>query len=112
MTIFDYSLPALKIFAAVGRGFGGRDLSCRKGRKIMNENIATIVLEESNSAASARAWKTVVSGGLTVGLMDCLAATINAGLRGATFTQVWQYVASGLLGKNSYDYGWWSVALG
>src|SRR5215207_9257551 len=83
-----------------------------KGRKIMNENIAMDGFEASDSAASARAWKTVVTGGLTVGLMDGLAATVNAGLKGVTFTQVWQYVASGLLGKNSYDYGWLSVALG
>jgi hypothetical protein len=80
----------------------------------MNENIATAaVFEESDSAAtSARALKTVVSGGLTVGLIDCLAATVNAGLRGVSFSQVWQYVASGLLGRNSYDYGWISAALG
>ena len=77
----------------------------------MDENIANARFEELNPAA-ARALKTVVTGGLTVGLMDCLAATISAGLRGVTFTQVWQYVASGLLGKNSSDYGWMSVALG
>ena len=78
----------------------------------MNENIATAAFEESISGASALALKTLVTGGLTVGFMDCLAATVNAGLKGATFTQVWQYVASGLLGKNSYDYGRMSVALG
>ena len=78
----------------------------------MNENFAMAGFEESDSAASARALKTVVTGGLAVGLTDCLAATVNAGLRGVTFTQVWQYVASGLLGRNSKDYGWVSVALG
>jgi hypothetical protein len=78
----------------------------------MNGNIATADFEESNSGGSARFLKTVLTGGLTVGFMDCLAATVNAGLKGVTFTQVWQYVASGLFGKNSYNYGWMSVAFG
>jgi hypothetical protein len=81
-------------------------------RKIMNENISTAVFEETTSAAPSHALKTIVAGGLTVGVMDCLAATINSALRGVTFTQVWQYVASGLLGKESNNYGWMSVALG
>ncbi len=74
----------------------------------MNENISETPLSLFDSAA----LKTIVSGGLTVGVMDCLAATINAGRRGVTFSQVWQYVASGLLGKESPGYGWKSVALG
>ena len=78
----------------------------------MNENISTAVFEEPASAASSRAIKTIVTGGLIVGVLDCLAATISAGLKGVTFTQVWQYVASGLLGETSSSYGWGSVFLG
>lgn len=75
----------------------------------MSENISTASIEET---ASASFLKTVAAGGLTVGVLDCAAATISSGLRGVRFTQVWQYVASGLLGRDSYSYGWRSVALG
>lgn len=78
----------------------------------MNENISTASFDETTSGASSRALKTIVAGGLTVGVLDCLAATINSGLRGVTFERVWQYVASGLLGRDSYSYGWKSVFLG
>lgn len=78
----------------------------------MNEDISTASFDETNPGASSEALKTIVAGGLAVGVMDCLAATINSALRGVTFAQVWQYVASGLLGKDSYGYGWKSVFLG
>ena len=57
-------------------------------------------------------WRTIWVGGLTVGVLDCLAATLNAGRKGVSFTRVWQYVASGLLGSASYRLGAKSVALG
>ena len=76
----------------------------------MEENISTDFFEES--APGARALKTIVLGGMTVGVLDCLAATINAGRKGVSFSQVWQYVASGLLGRESSNYGWNSVVLG
>lgn len=79
----------------------------------MSENSSDVSFEETGSTSfSSQALKTIVTGGLTVGVLDCLAATVNAGLRGVTFAQVWQYVASGLLGRDSYEYGWMSVALG
>lgn len=78
----------------------------------MSENISTISFDETNSIKSSRVLKIVVAGGLTVGVLDCLAATINAGIKGVTFTQVWQYVASGLLGSKSYSYGRKSVIFG
>jgi hypothetical protein len=78
----------------------------------MKENISTGFFEETESGAVARALKTILCGGLTVGVLDCLAATINAGRKGVSFGQVWQFVAAGLLGRESYNYGWNSVILG
>lgn len=79
----------------------------------MDENIPTTsIAEETSGAGEAKCLKTIVFGGLTVGVLDCLAAILNAARRGVTFTQVWQFVASGLLGRDSYRYGWASVALG
>jgi hypothetical protein len=78
----------------------------------MNELVSSVSFNESKPAVERQALKTILVGGLTVGVMDCLAATINAGRKGVTFSQVWQYVASGLLGRDSYNYGWNSVILG
>src|SRR5262245_48490335 len=78
----------------------------------MSEIISAVSFEETEPVAENRALKTILFGGLTAGIMDCLAATINAGLRGVSFSRVWQYVASGVLGRESYDYGWNSVILG
>ena len=81
----------------------------------MSEIISAVSFEETEPTAVTtrpQALKTIVFGGLIAGTMDCLAATINSGLRGVSFSRVWQYVASGALGKESYNYGWNSVALG
>ena len=78
----------------------------------MSENVSEVFVEETTSGAGAQAWKAIVAGGLTVGVLDCLAATINAARSGVSFSRVWQFVASGLLGRESYNYGWSSVALG
>lgn len=79
----------------------------------MNENISTISFEETLSRrAAAEALKTIVCGGLTVGVLDCAAASLNGVFKGISPAIVWQYVASGLLGRDSYNYGWKSVILG
>ena len=79
----------------------------------MNEMASAVSFEETETAGKRHsAIKNIVFGGLTAGTMDCLAATINAGRNGVPFSRVWQYVASGALGRNSYEYGWNSVALG
>lgn len=122
---FNNLLFALKVFAAVGCGlvagvfFASLSSAAQNAvrsyeslRKIMNGNISAAVFEETTSAALSRALRTIVVGGITVGVLDCLAATINAGFKGVTFAQVWQYVASGLLGRDSYNHGWKTVFLG
>jgi hypothetical protein len=74
-------------------------------------------MSENNMGASrlsegAIALRTIVVGGLTVGFLDCMAANINILRRGRSPKLVWQYVASGLLGDDSYTYGWKSVLFG
>ncbi len=59
-----------------------------------------------------RAFEAIVYGGLVAGILDLLAASINAYLRGTSPVRVWQYVASGLLGPSSYGRGYVSVLLG
>ena len=56
---------------------------------------------------------TILLGGLTVGVLDCIAAMTNAYLRaGVTPDRVWQYVASSVLGQESFNMGATSIALG
>jgi hypothetical protein len=59
-----------------------------------------------------RAFLRIIFGGLIVGVLDGSAALINAGIRGVTPAQVFQYISSGLLGPASYKDGWATVLLG
>ena len=61
---------------------------------------------------SPSAFHTIVFGGLTVGVLDAIAAMMNAGIRGVTPDRVWQYVASGVLGPESFSGGAATIALG
>lgn len=60
----------------------------------------------------SHALRAILLGGLVVGVCDATAATTNAAFLGATFTRVWQYVASGLLGRASFQGGTATVLLG
>lgn len=59
-----------------------------------------------------RAFETIFYGGLTVGVLDALDATIFNGLRGVSAERVWQYVASGVLGRAAFGGGLKTAALG
>ena len=63
-------------------------------------------------AGRPRAFEAIVYGGLTVFVLDGLAAVTNSGLRGVGPLRVFQYVASGLLGPASFDGGWATFLLG
>ena len=47
-----------------------------------------------------------------IGVCDATAATTNAVLDGGSFTRVWQFVASGLLGRASFEGGVGTVVVG
>lgn len=59
-----------------------------------------------------RAFQTIIYGGLIVGVLDALDATIFGGLRGVNPSRVWQFVASGVLGRASFNGGMKTAALG
>jgi hypothetical protein len=56
-------------------------------------------------------WSVLV-GGAAVAFLDGIAATIDFGLRGVSFTRLWQGVASGALGPKSFQLGSTSAMLG
>ena len=60
----------------------------------------------------ARAIDTIGLGGSTAGVFDILDAIVTTRLNGGTATRVLQSIASGVLGRASYDGGFASAALG
>ncbi|HYP01033.1 MAG TPA: hypothetical protein VER76_12645 [Pyrinomonadaceae bacterium] len=63
-------------------------------------------------AARPRAFQTIIYGGLIVGVLDFLDATIFNALRDVAPMRVWQFVASGVLGRNSFNGGMKTAVLG
>lgn len=78
----------------------------------MSENISASSAGKTISETGSKTVKIVVCGGLLVGILDGIAASLNAIIAGRNPAVVWQYVASGLIGNTSYSYGWKSVVLG
>lgn len=60
----------------------------------------------------ARAFDTIVLGGLTAGVLDILDAFAMAIANGGAATRVLQTIASGVLGRAAYDGGAATAALG
>ncbi len=58
------------------------------------------------------AFDTIVWGGLAAGVLDSVDAVVAFGFKGMNPIQVLQYVASGLLGANSFRGGLATAALG
>ena len=77
------------------------------------KNMFSDQVEEKYSPPVLKAFQTIIYGGLCVGTLDGLAATINAGTRGVSPDRVFHYVASGLIGRDaSYGGGAATVMLG
>jgi hypothetical protein len=70
------------------------------------------VAAKTISLAKSAAYKTILLGGLIAGSTDITSAFIHNGSRGRSPLFVLQFVASGLLGADSYNDGWRSAALG
>ena len=58
------------------------------------------------------ALHTIGLGGLVVGVLDAIAASVNAAIRGTSPVRVWQYVASSLVGPDSFNQGSTTVLVG
>ena len=66
----------------------------------------------ANAKAKPRLFDTIVFGGLAIGILDFLDATVFFMLySGAAFQRIWQSVAAGLLGRDTAVAGGWNTAL-
>ena len=66
----------------------------------------------TRAAGRARAFDTIVLGGLTAGVVDILDAFVVTTLNGGTPVRVLQTIASGVLGRDAYQGGATAAALG
>ena len=57
-------------------------------------------------------WKPIALAGFAVGVLDGIAATLSAGLRGVAPDRVFQYISSGILGRSAFEGGWATVVFG
>jgi hypothetical protein len=64
------------------------------------------------SLGRPRAFNAIVYAGLTVGVLDALDAVTFFGLRGISPIRIFQHIASGLLGRASFNGGIKTVLLG
>jgi uncharacterized membrane protein YagU involved in acid resistance len=78
----------------------------------MGEVPKHFVAPSASRPARPRAFGTIIYGGLIVGVLDALDAMIFSGLRGVSPGRVWQFVASGVLGRASFNGGMKTIALG
>src|SRR5215216_7762617 len=79
----------------------------------MNDNAFTHSVDDASSLGRPRALDTILYGGLVVGILDGLFALIFYGLiLGVKPMRIFQSVASGLLGRASYEGGIQSFLLG
>jgi hypothetical protein len=78
----------------------------------MQENTLESAFENVADQEHAGALKTILYAGLAVGVLDGIAASVNAGFGGVSPVRVFQYVASGLLGREAFDGGIPVAALG
>ena len=68
--------------------------------------------EQGSAVTKPRAFETIVYGGLAIGVLDFLDATLFFGLyAGVGFKRIWQSVAAGLLGVEAARSGGWNTAL-
>jgi len=79
----------------------------------MTERILVDQVEETSLLSVRQVSRTIVFGGVCVGTLDGLAATMNAGIKGVGPDKVFHYIASGLIGPDlSYNGGAATVVLG
>ncbi|HTH38211.1 MAG TPA: hypothetical protein VL572_09600 [Pyrinomonadaceae bacterium] len=70
------------------------------------------MIQTNTTAGKPDPFKTIVLGGLTVGVLDFLDASIFFPLYyGITFQRVWHGVAAGIYGRDAAPEGGWNTAL-
>src|ERR1041384_7586847 len=79
----------------------------------MNANASTRSVDDALTSGHPRALDTILYGGLVVGILDGVFALIFYGLiLGVKPLRIFQSVASGLLGRTSYEGGVQTFLLG
>ena len=68
--------------------------------------------EKAKVFGRPRAFDTIIYGGLVVGVLDFFDATIFFGLRGGRTMSIFQFVASGLIGRAAFSGGYTTFLLG
>ena len=78
----------------------------------MSDNAFARSVDDASITYRPRAFDTILYGGLVVGTLDALDAMIFFGLRGSSPKGIFQYIASGLLGRASFSGGLATILLG
>src|SRR5258706_10539516 len=78
----------------------------------MFDNAISQSVDGASATGLPRTLTTILIGGLSAGVLDITSAFINSGLRGRSPVWVLQSVAGGLLGRNSFQGGLKTAALG
>jgi hypothetical protein len=78
----------------------------------MSYNAFTLPGDKSHSLQRPRAFNAILYGGLAVGVLDGLAAVITTLVYGRSPSRMFQFIASGLIGRASLEGGWATVLLG
>lgn len=78
----------------------------------MSDHAPPRSVNNNSRTSRPRAFQTIIYGGLIVGVLDALDVMGFSGLHGVSPSRVWQFVASGLLGRASFNGGMKTVALG
>ena len=77
----------------------------------MNESSSVVIKDQHHQLPSP--FHTIVLGGLAIGVLDSIAAMVNAWFRGGVAPdRVWQYVASSVVGGDAFTGGLAMAALG
>jgi hypothetical protein len=71
----------------------------------MSENVFAPSPDKTSSLKAYRALKTILYGGLVVGVLDGLWAVLLSGLRGVGPIRVFQFISSGLFGRSAFNGG-------
>jgi hypothetical protein len=78
----------------------------------MTENVVAVPSDKPHALPRPRPFNAILYGGLAVGVLDGLAAVILTILRGGSPSRMFQGIASGLIGRASFQGEWATVLLG
>jgi hypothetical protein len=78
----------------------------------MTDNAFTLTSDKSHSLQRPRAFNAILYGGLAVGVLDGMAAVILSIVYGRGPKIMFQGIASGLIGRDSFEGGWATALLG